>query len=293
MVSFLQVIVSGLLIGGLYIPIATGVSFLAGVSGIINFAHAEFVMLGGYLTYLLFLNFHLSPLVVFPFVGIAMGLLGAISYRLLLSKAVISSKESEHNQLIITLGLAIIFQNVALILFTANIRQVTTPIFPSFNLGGVFIAGNALISAIICGLFGIGLVVFMRRSRLGKIMSACRQDPNLAEYTGINVDRVNLIAFTISTTIAGAAGAFVVSTITVYPTVGLNLIITAFAIIVIGSLGNLVGAILVSLGIGVLVSLTETYLPNGGTWGYAIPFILLMLILLIRPQGLFKQGVAL
>jgi branched-chain amino acid transport system permease protein len=73
----------------------------------------------------------------------------------------------------------------------------------------------------------------------------------------------------------------------------LNLIITAFAIIVIGSLGNLVGAILVSLGIGVLVSLTETYLPNGGTWGYAIPFILLMLILLIRPQGLFKQGVAL
>lgn len=293
MESFLQVIISGLLIGGLYIPMATGISFLAGVSGIINFAHCEFVILGGYLTYLLFQNFQLSPILVFPVVGIAIGILGAITYRLLLSKAVMLSKESEHNQLIITLSLSIILQNVALILFTADLRQVNKPIIPSFNLGEIFISGNALISAVICTLLGIALLVFIRRSRLGKIMSACRQDPQLAEYSGINVDRINLVAFTISTTLAGATGAFVVSTITVYPTAGLNLIVTAFAIIVIGSLGNLKGALLMSLATGVLVSLTETYLPNGGTWGYALPFILLMLVLLIRPQGLFKKEAAL
>ncbi|MCL6443174.1 MAG: branched-chain amino acid ABC transporter permease [Alicyclobacillus sp.] len=285
--SFLQILAGGILLGGIYVPVTVGLSELVGLSGIVNFAHGEMIMGGGYIGYILITWWHWPPVVAILVAGASMALLGSVTYISLLKRAVKMSHLYEHDQLVITLGVSILLQNIALILFTANYRTIQIHWLPDMRLGSVFIPGNALAGCAVGVLLGLGVIGFVQKTRWGKFMQACKQAADLAEYCGIRVDGMNALAFAISSGLAGVTGVFFASTVYLFPSVGASLLVTAFAIIVIGGLGNLGGALVASFIVGIVINLTEAYLPQGGTWGYAAPFLLLILILILRPQGLF------
>lgn len=285
MTAFLTIAISALLLSGVYSGIYTSFTQVVGVSGIVNFAEGDFVMVGGYAAYYFDTHHGYSPLVTFPIACVAGAAIGGLVYLGILRKAVRRAKQFEHDQLILTLALSIVLENVALLLFTANTVQVNVSILSDFNIDGVFISGNAIV-ACLAGILVTGITIGVRYTRLGRAMAICREDPELASFVGMRVDLVNLFAFMMSTGAAALLGCFLATTTYVFPTVGQNVAVGAFAVIIIGGLGNIGGALVATVVVELAVSLVEGYLPSGGTWGYGVPFLLLALTLIIRPEGL-------
>lgn len=279
-----QTVLLSLTVAALYAAVAAGLTITVGVTRIINFAHGEFVMLGAFLTYWLEMQYGLSPLIGMLISGIAIAVFSALVYRTFLSRVL---KQDEHNQLLATLGLSILLINLAIILWTPDPRVMhTEDILPALQIGSVVVPGNNLVVAGAGGLLFILLFVVMHHTRYGTQMKFASDNPLLAEYTGINVNRMFELSFVIGGFAAGVAGGLVALSLYVYPEVGFNLVIPAFAIIVLGGLGSISGALIGSVILALAEGLTSTFVPGGGSWGFGVAFLILLLVLLLRPQGL-------
>lgn len=286
--SVLQAVLLSLTVAGLYAAIAAGLTLTVGVTRIINFAHGEFVMLGAFLTYALFTRFGISPWIGMLISGVAIDLFSALVYRGFLARIL---KHDEHNQLLATLGLSILLVNLAIILWSPDPRVMQAPqLLPALKLGEVTIPGNNLVVAGVGGLLFLLLQFIMRHTRYGTQMRFASDDPELAMHTGINVDRVFELSFVIGGFAAGVAGGLVALTLYVHPAVGLDLVIRAFAIIALGGLGNIPGALIGAAILALAEGLTSTFVPQGGSFGFGVAFLLLLLVLIVRPSGLFGRA---
>jgi branched-chain amino acid transport system permease protein len=280
-----QLIVSTLLLGGVYALIAVGLTLIFGVMRVVNFAHGEFLMLGMYLAFwafaLLGLDPYLTLLVSLP-VSLAVGW---ASYRAIMGPIVHAS----HNvQVFTTVGLSIALQNVALVLWTADARFVRTDYYAVVvRVGGAaFNVAQIVAFAVAVGLTA-ALFAFMRWSYTGKVMRATAQDRQAASLMGIDTDRVYGITWAVGLACVGAAGVLLAPIYPVYPTAGLQFVLIAYVAVVLGGLGDMLGAVIAALVVAV-VEVVGSY-TIGTAWKEVLYLVLFIAILVVRPAGLFGQ----
>lgn len=280
---FLQTLLNGILASGVYALVASGLALSVGVVGIVNFAHGEFLMIGAFTSYLLFVTRGLDPLLALGLAALAAFVVGALVYHGLLRPILLAP---ELNQMLLTFGLSVLLQNLALLLFGADTR-VVAPAYQGnairlgpFSLGVVPLGAFAL-SALLLLL----LHLFLRRSRLGLAMRAVAQNRLAPGLLGIELHRVYLLAFGLSAALAGVAGAMLSVMLHASPTVGFVYTLKAFAIVVMAGLGNLTGVLWAALLLAVAETVASTYLPGGGGWVEAVFFLVIFLSLLYRSYG--------
>jgi branched-chain amino acid transport system permease protein len=277
-------ILNGLTQGAVYALIALGLTLIYGVLHIINFAHGAALMMALYGVYYLQRTFGLDPYVSLVVMVPLMFAAGYASYRWVIGRA---SHGKDENILLVTLGLAIVLENLALFLWKSDTRTIETawtyrmvPIGPALlPLPKVAGFAGALAVAVI-------LFLFMKKSDLGRAIRACAKERQGARLVGIDVEHVFAMSFGIGLACLGAAACFLLPAYYVNPTVGNGFVLVAFTIVVLGGMGSFAGALAGGLLIGVVESL-------GGLWfgeslGQMGIFLIFIAVLLFRPQGLFK-----
>jgi branched-chain amino acid transport system permease protein len=278
-----QSLLNGVLIGGVYSLAAIGLNLIFGVMKIINFAHGALMMAGMYTCYwsvmLLQINPYAAILIVIPM----MFLIGAILQRFLVDPIITAP---EHNQLLLTLGVSLFLENLALFLWSPDYRVLSTPFSEvnyywgdiSFSLVRILAFALAMLSTAV-------LYIVLTKTDLGKAIRAASEEPDGAVLMGINVRRIYWISFGIGAACAGVAGAAIAPFFPVYPQVGGLFVITAFVVVVLGGMGSFLGAFVGGIIIGVADSVGAMFLP--GSMKAIISFIIFILILLFKPSGLF------
>ena len=282
--SFFQSLANGILIAGLYAAVTLGLTLVLGVMGIVNFAHGELVMLGAYNTFWLFALFGIDPLLSLAISGVLLFFIGIGIYRFTIRPIL---KDPPLNQLLLTLGISIFLQNLAMILWKTDSRSVVTSYSGnSLHLGIVHIGFTRSMTFLMAVALTILLVLFLYKMRPGRAMRAVSENNTASWLIGINVQRTYLLAFGVASALAGVSGAMVSTIMYTFPMVGFKLSLKAFCILVLGGLGNIPGTLLGSLILGLTESFVGTYVPEGSGWAEGISFILLIIILIIKPTGL-------
>ncbi|RME81360.1 MAG: branched-chain amino acid ABC transporter permease [Caldilineae bacterium] len=284
--QLLQALVNGLLLGGFYGVMVLGFSVIWGVMGVINLAHGEFVMIGAYFAWVLNRSLGIDPFLSLIVIMPVMFFVGWLLQRVLINRIV----ERPHLiALLVTFGLSIALANLFKLFFTADPRTVPVSYNGSFELAGLTFP---IVKTIV---FGLSLVVmlalhiFLQYTRLGKSIRAAAQNKEAARIVGVEVGRVYAITFGICIALTAAAGAMVSTTIPVFPFMGPPFTLKAFTITALGGLGRIPGALLGGIILGVVETLVAIMVPGVGTnLGIATSFVLLVVILIVRPQGLLK-----
>jgi branched-chain amino acid transport system permease protein len=280
-----QLVVSTLLLGGVYALIAVGLTLIFGVMRVVNFAHGEFLMLAMYVAFWAFSLFRFDPsltlLLSLPlfFAG------GWLSYRVVMRPVVHAS----HNvQVFTTVGLSIVLQNVALVLFTADARFVRTDYYAVVvRVAGAALNWAQIVAFTVAVVLTAVLFAFMRWSYTGKVMRATAQDRHASALMGIDTDRVYALTWAVGITCVGAAGVLLAPIYPVYPTAGLQFVLIAYVAVVLGGLGDMVGALIAAL-IVAAVEVIGSYV-FGTAWKELLYLLLFIGILIVRPAGLFGQ----
>jgi len=275
-----QVIVSGLLAGSLYAMVALGLGLIFGVMRVLNVAHGPLLMLGAYVTFWLFstvgLNPYLSLLVSMPLLY----LLGVLLQRFLVRRVV---DAPELSSLLLTFGLSIAVVNVAQLAFTSDLRAVEY-LTGSFVLGPIAFSKSRVIACAIAVGITTAAFVFLQKTRLGKAIRAVSQSREVAQVCGIDVQRIHRIAFGLATALAAAGGSLVAVMVAIQPEMGQVYTFKSFLVIVLGGAGNYPGALLGGLLLGVIEQVSSLFLTT--QVNEAVAYILLVIVLLVRPTGL-------
>ena len=281
----LQGLVSGVLSAGLYALISVGLALAIGVIGIVNFAHGEFFMVGAFLAYQLFVSFGLDPAVSLFIVAPALFALGALIYQ---STIRFVLRAPELNQMLLTFGIGIILQNLALAIWGGNPRSISNVPYRSlgFQVAGVNVGAVPLASFVI-SLLVIGLLyALLFRTPTGRAMRAVAQNRTGATLVGLEVNRIYLLAFALSAALAGLGGVMIAVIQSPTPGVGFAFTLKAFAIVVLAGLGNIRGILWAALVVAVTESLVATLLPNGDTLRNAVFFAVIFVVLIVRSRRL-------
>jgi len=279
-----QLIFSGILIGGIYALMSIGLTLIFGVLRVVNFAHGEFLMLGMYgawaLSTFVGLNPYTGALIVVP----AMALFGALVHRIIISPAL----DKPHLVVVFaTMGLSIFMQNVALMAMTADLWDVPPMFGQSVRVGPFFFRVELLLGFAITIVCTLALQWIIRATYLGKAIRATVQDGEAAMLMGIPVPRIFLITFAGGSALVGIAACVMMPLFSVFPTVGLNFVLIAFVIVVLGGMGSIEGALLGGICIGVVQSLSSYYIAPA--YGQMFFFILFLLVMVFRPAGLLGR----
>ncbi len=278
-----QAVVNGLLIGGVYALVSIGVTLIFGVVKIVNFAQGEFVMIGMYISFFLATHWGIDPLASLLVSMPALFVIGVLVQHVLIRRVL---GLGDMPQIFLTFALSLLLLNVALLLFTANYRTVETPYsYAAIHIGPIYIAVAKLIAFAVAMALSAALWVFLRTTDLGKAMRAAAQNRDVAMLMGINPDRVFAVAVGVALALAGAAGSLLMPFYPAYPLVGQVFVLMAFVAVVLGTLGNVVGALIASLMMGVAESLGIQFV--GADSGLIVVFVMLLLTLAFRPSGLF------
>ena len=277
-----QAVANGLLLGGIYALVALGFSLVWGVMNIINVAHGAFVMLGAYATYFLFTNFGLDPLIG----GLgAFGVMFVLGYLLQTFILNLIVRAPIFNTLILTFGLNLLIVNLALIAFTGDFRSIVTDYSgDGLQLVGIILPYSRLAALGVALLASFLVFQFMDRTRIGNAIRATRMDLEAAELIGVRPGRIYALTFAIGAGLAGLAGALIVATAPITPVMGLTYTGKAFVVAALGGLGNMYGALLGGLVLGLAETVGAIYLGPG--LQDAIGYIVLVAVLILRPQGI-------
>ena len=279
----LQALVTGILLGGVYSLISVGLTLTFGVMRIINFAHGEFLMVAMYGTFFFSQYFATEPYVAVLVVLPALFLFGVVVFQLFV-RPVLGAEPL--NQMLLLVGLSMVLQNGALALFSADTRTVRSSLSMSkFELGEVIVGVPNLIAFVVAIAITLGLYWALKYTELGRRIRAAAADREAAALMGINVNRINLIAFGIGAACLGIAGPIMTPVFYVVPNIGTFFILMAFVIVVLGGIGNFMGAMLAAFVVAIAESLGALFMP--GSTAPVLPFLLFILVLLFRPQGLF------
>jgi branched-chain amino acid transport system permease protein len=278
-----QAVINGLLIGGIYALVSIGVTLIFGVVKIVNFAQGEFVMIGMYISFFLANSFGVDPLLSLLISMPTLFAVGVLVQHFLIRRVL---GLGDMPQIFLTFALSLLLMNVALLLFTANYRTVQTAYSElSFHIGPLYFAVAKLIAFAIAMLLSAVLYLFLHGTDIGKAMRAAAQNREVAMLMGINPDRVFCIAVGVALALAGACGSLLMPFYPAYPLVGQVFVLMAFVAVVLGTLGNITGALIASLMMGVAESLGVQFV--GADSGLIVVFVMLLLTLALRPNGLF------
>ena len=288
MEMLLQIIASGLLLGGIYALLSVGLNLIFGVIKIVNLAHGDFLMMGMYATFFLFtlkdINPYVSVLIIFP----AFVLVGVLIFRFII-KPLLGKAETEVNTIIATAGLGFVLQNLALMLWKSDFRAIETNLTgKSYEFAGIMLSAGRTWAFVICIAIALILYYILMKTKVGTHIRAVSQDTDAATLMGINVNRIYTLTFAAGIALVGAAGAIITPTFYVYPTVGLYFNTMAFIIVVLGGLGSFTGAL---IG-GLLIGLVESFAGVMASSELAQVFCLLifLFILFVKPEGIMGKG---
>ena len=285
-----ELIFQGLVRGAMYALMGIGLSLIFGILGVVNFAHGEFFMLGTYAMYFV------SALLGLPFLaGVAAAAIVLFVVGVLVERALIeplrqrAGRDWLLDSFVLTIGLMVILQNLALLGFGSRRRGITTMVEGSVVFGDVTITYERLailaLAVIIVGL----LAAYIKFTDTGKAIRATAQHPEAAQTLGIDINRIYTVAFGIGAALAGAAGALLISIFPAFPTVGYQPVLKSFAVVILGGLGNIPGAIAGGFLLGIVEAYAIFFMSAG--WQSVLTPLIIVLVLIFRPQGLFTaQG---
>jgi len=281
-----QAFVSGTMLGGVFALIAIGLTLIWGVMGIINFAHGEFLMIGMYIAYFLAAKTGLDPYLTILVTVPALFLIGAGIFRANIQPVL---KDPVMNQILLTVGLMLVLQNLTLVLFTATPMSIDNPYNrTTFNVGPVVIPLSNLLG-LVGSLVGVAILWwFLQYTDMGRAIRAASQNRDAATLMGIDVRRTYLVAFGIGSACVGLAASLMIPFYYVSPLVGSFLGLVAFVVVVLGGMGNVLGALVGGLVIGLSETMGAAILP--GSLSRVLTFAIFILVLLFRPQGIFRRS---
>jgi branched-chain amino acid transport system permease protein len=281
-----QLLISGLLIGGVYALLSIGLTLIFGVLRIVNFAQGEFIMISMFGAFwcnvLLGIDPYLSALIVVPVIFF----LGMLVERYVIQRILFAPHSM---QIFATFGLSVLMQNLALTFWGPDYRSVTTAYTSlSYSAFGLAISATSLFAFIAAITMAAGLIGFLHFTRGGRALRAMVQSRYAASLMGVDTKRLNRLAFGCGVACAAVSGCILAPMYYTFPTVGVDLIITAFVVVVLGGMGSVAGAVVGGLIIGVAQTLTGFYLSV--EFKDVIALLLFIVILLVRPQGLFGRA---
>lgn len=280
-----QLLLSGVMLGGIYALMSAGLTLIFGVLKVVNFAHGEFLMVAMYGAWALNVALGLNPywaiLVVVP----ALFGFGLLVHALIVRPAI----DKPHLVVVFaTMGLSILFQNLALLLMTADLRDVP-PLFDGHGLafGPIYLKAELLLGFAISVGVTLLLVLVLNRTYAGKAVRATVQDREAASLMGINVPQVFTLTFAVGSALVGLAGCIMLPLYSTFPTVGLNFVLIAFVIVVLGGMGSVEGALLGGVCIGLVQAFSGYYVAPA--YGQMFYFLVFLLVMILRPAGLLGQ----
>ncbi len=284
----LELVIRGIAIGLVYALMGVGLALLNGVMRIINFAHGEFYMIGGYMAYYSTTLLGLPYYFAVPAAIIITFLLGALVEKLLLSP--IHTQEIEKPMdyaLIMTFGLLLFFRQLAIKIFGPYHHKPDDYITSDFNILGTQISGNEVLAGTVSAFLVLGLALFIKKTWRGRGWRATTQSRQGAKISGVNIGKESWIACGVACALAGAAGALVAPIFTLSPTIGGSPLVKSYEVMAIGGLGSIAGALVAGIMLGVTETLGAFYISSA--YKDAIGFLMMAFFLLFRPQGLFGQ----
>lgn len=288
MALFEQLVINGLVTGGVYVLVAVGLTIVFGVLGVVNFAHGEFYMLGGYFA-LVFVAWLGVPF--FAALGLAMvggAILGLLCERLVFRPG---RAQIRSDTIISSFGLAVILQNCALLLFgpqpqliRTSFSRIVVPIFEAF------VSLQRLIIPAAAGVLVVALHLLLHYTWTGRALRAVAQQPTVASIVGIDIKRTAMVAFVLGGGLAAGAGALMGSVFLMQPSIGGSISLKAFTAVILGGMGNVYG----SIGAGLLLGMAESFTAGflGNQWRDIVAFVLVVAVLMLRPSGLFSRNVS-
>jgi branched-chain amino acid transport system permease protein len=284
MTEILQQALNGLAIGAVYTLIALGLTVVFGILGIAHFAHGSVAMFGGYLTFVFTERLGLP---FFAAMGLAM-VAGAVVGLLIERLAYRPVRDAPHiNAFIIALGLTMMFEGLNLLAFGADQVVIQTPYRGVFNVAGIAIAElRVLVILTACVLIGL-IAVLISRTKTGKSIRAVAQNRQAAILMGVNVSMVSLVVFAISSALGVSAGALIGALLAIAPGVGEGLAVKGFAVLILGGLGSIPGAIVGGLILGVSEAMAAGFISSA--YKDVIAFLVMIVVLLFRPEGLLGK----
>jgi branched-chain amino acid transport system permease protein len=280
-----QGLLNGLLFGGVYSLMAVGLTLIFGVMRVVNFAHGDMMVWGMYLAFLLATRVGLDPYLSFVVCAAALFALGVAMQRGLVDRIVDAPHEM---QILLMLGVALVLENTALLAFGPEPARVRSPLAAATrDLGPLYVDVARLVTFLVAIVLTVALSLFLFRTELGRLIRASADNPEGALVIGADVRRIYATAFGIGAACVGAAGALVSPILPFQPSTGLSLSVTSFNIVIIGGMGSLLGAFIGGLLVSLAESLGAVFLRP--SLKELFSFSLLILILLVRPAGLFGK----
>jgi len=286
--TVLEVVIPGLLLGGLYALIAVGLSLQYGVARVLNISHGEFIMFGALTTWTLYTTLGMNPLAALVVCGPAAFIVGFVIHRTLFKRLLTTSASPrifEGNSMLASFGLLFIIQNLALIIWGSEIRGYSYLAIP-VNLAGALFGANRLVTLGFSLAIGLAFYLFIARTRTGKAIRAAAQDPATAGIMGVNINNVLAICFGFGAAMASIAGMLISLSYPVNAAMGLEYTVIAIIVVVLGGLGSILGSFIGGFILGLIGSIVTYFEPGLALAAYYAIFILL---LLVRPTGIMGR----
>lgn len=285
LIDFIQQIFNGLVVGSIYTLIALGLTTIFGILGIAHFAHGSVAMFGGYLTYFLISALGIGLLPSFILAMAAGALLGVVLERAAYYPV---RNAPPINSFIIALGLTLIIEKLNLLAFGIDQVIIPTPFVNVINIGGVTMPELRIYVLVIAAILVVGMTVLIQRTWIGMAVRAVAQNRVAAVLMGINVNSVSMFVFALSSALGVAAGVLVGALFAVAPGVSSGLVIKGFAVLILGGLGSIPGAIVGGMVLGVSEAFAAAFVSSA--YKDVISFLLMILVLLVRPEGLMRRS---
>jgi branched-chain amino acid transport system permease protein len=288
LLTVFDVIVTGILSGGIYALVAAGFNLQYGVARILNVAHGEFIMLGALGTFTLYTLVGLNPLISLVICGPIIFVLGILVHVLVfprLGRVSETIEIFEGKSLLASFGIMFIVQNVALLAWGPDERGYSFLAF-GVNIFGAIFAANRLVALLFAIVLGLGFYVFVARTRIGKAIRAVTQDTTAARLMGIRSGVMQALCFGLGALLAGLAGVLISSMFIITPFIGMQYTVIAIIVVVLGGLGNILGSMVGGFILGIIGSVTSYFHPGLSLIAYYVIFVILILV---RPEGVFSR----
>ena len=288
MVTLLDIIISGLLLGGIYAVTAVGLSLQYGVARVLNIAHGEFIMLGAFLTWFMFTALGINPMVSLLISGLILFGVGFLLYRTLFTRLRVSAENPgafEGNSMLACFGLLFIIQNVAILSWGADIKGYSFLAFP-VNFWGAKFSANRLVTLLFALVICLVFYLFLSGTRMGKAIRAAAEDPETAGLMGVRINRVLALCYGLGALMAGFGGALISMSYKIQPTMGLEYTMIALIVIVLGGLGSIPGSLIGGLLLGLVGSIVTHVEPGLSLVAY---YVIFMILLLVKPSGILGK----
>lgn len=288
--NLLDILISGLILGGLYALLAVGLSLQYGVGRVLNVSHGEFIMVGAFMTYTLFTELGINPLLAGPLVGLALLAGGYLLHRTLFQYLRNSSDNMdafEGRSLLASFGLMFVLQNVMIIVWGSTLKGYSF-LQTSVSILGTRYSVNRLVALGLAIVTSVMFYIFIRRTRLGKAIRAAAEDPSTAQVLGVNIRQVLAICFGLGSLLAGLAGALISMMFELQPSGGLQYTIIAIVVVVFGGLGSITGSVIGGFALGLITAIINSIDQSLSLIAF---YLIFMLLLLFRPTGILGRQI--